>query len=537
MASIFSLYGNIFVENEEANKKIEETTKKGKNSSKSLAESLGDTAKTVGKIGTAVVGGATAVVTGLGAMATSVADSFGAIDDGAKKVGTSAEEYQKWSYASKLAGMEISKLETLMVKQQKSFADAKDGSKSMSEAYQRLGVDISNIGSSGDAFNEVIAKLADMEDETLRNALANDIFGKSYADLAPLLAEGSDGINAWKQEAQDLGAVMSGEMVEAGASFGDSIDRIKTGLGGVFNALVASLFPILQQVLQLVIDNMPIIQSMIDTLAPVLVGLLNSILPVFMDFVQMIFPLLMDLINQLLPPIAQIIQQLLPIFTELLAIMLPPIIEIVKALLPPLLEILNALMPLLKPLLDLIAWGINTVLMPIIGYITSVINLISKGLVVTIKALTPVVKGVLSVFKEVFGAIYNVVKAPINFVIEGINTFIKALNKIKIPDWVPSVGGKGINLPLIKKLKVGIDYVPYDEMPAVLHKGEQVLTKEEAQEYRQNKNIVVQSNNLTKEDMTDAFKEAIKSFKGKVVLDDREVGKFVIDTMEGVIYG
>ena len=81
-----------------------------------------------------------------------------------------------------------------------------------------------------------------------------------------------------------------------------------------------------------------------------------------------------------------------------------------------------------------------------------------------------------------------------------------------------------------------MDYVPYDEMPALLHKGERVLTKEEAREYNQNKNIVVQSNNLTKADITDAFKEAIKSFKGKVVLDDREVGKFIIDTMEGVIY-
>ena len=537
MASIFSLYGNIFVENEEANKKIEETTKKGEKSSKTLAESLGATAKTVGKIGTAVVGGATAIVTGVGAMATSVADSFGTIDDGAKKVGTSAEEYQKWMYAAKLGGLEASNFEKAMIKQQKAFADAKEGSKGMIEAYERLGININNIGSSGDAFNEVISKLADMEDETTRNALANDIFGKSYADLAPLLAEGSEGINAWKQECEDLGGVVSGDMVEAGANFGDVIDRIKTGLGGAFNMLIGSLFPILQQILQLVIDNMPIIQGMIDTLAPLLVGLLQTILPIFMDFVSTILPILLDLINQLMPFITNIIQTLLPIFAELLAILLPPLIQIISTLLPPLLEILNALMPLLKPILDLLTWAINTVLMPIINYLSSIINLIAKGLAVAIKGITPVVKGVLTVFKEVFGAIYNVVKVPINFVIDGINAFIKALNKIKIPDWVPGVGGKGINIPLIQKLRVGIDYVPYDEMPAFLHKGEKVLTKEEAQEYRQNKNIVVQNNNLTKEDIADAFKEAIKSFKGKVVLDDREVGKFVIDTVEGVIYG
>lgn len=496
MASIFSLYGNIFVENEEANKKIEETTKKGKNSSKTLAESLGATAKTVGKIGTAVVGGATAIVTGVGAMATSVADSFGTIDDGAKKVGTSAEEYQKWMYAAKLGGLEASNFEKAMIKQQKAFADAKEGSKGMIEAYERLGINIKEVGSSGDAFNEVISKLADMEDETTRNALANDIFGKSYADLAPLLAEGSEGINAWKQECEDLGGVVSGEMVETGANFGDVIDRIKTGLGGAFNMLIGSLFPILQQVLQLVIDNMPIIQSMISTLAPILVGLLQSILPVFMDFVNTIFPLLMDLINQLLLPISQIIEQLLPIFTELLAIMLPPIIEIVRALLPPLLEILDALMPLLRPILDLLTWAINTILMPIINTLSSIINLIGKGLIATIKALTPVVKGVLTIFKDVFGGIYNVVKAPINFVIDGINTFIKALNKIKIPDWVPAVGGKGINIPLIKKLRVGLDYVPYDEMPAILHKGERVLTKEEARDYNnETKNKTIQETN------------------------------------------
>ena len=35
------------------------------------------------------------------------------------------------------------------------------------------------------------------------------------------------------------------------------------------------------------------------------------------------------------------------------------------------------------------------------------------------------------------------------------NSFIRTLNKIEIPDWVPGVGGKGINLPLIPTLARG----------------------------------------------------------------------------------
>ena len=137
--------------------------------------------------------------------------------------------------------------------------------------------------------------------------------------------------------------------------------------------------------------------------------------------------------------------------------------------------------------MDLLTFAINKILNPIIKVISSIANVISKVLVGAIKALKPVVEGVKTVFEKVFGGLFNIVKAPINFIIDGINLFIKALNKIKIPDWVPAVGGKGINLPLIKKLRIGIDNIPYDEMPAILHKGEAVLNKEDAEEYRKNR--------------------------------------------------
>lgn len=171
-----------------------------------------------------------------------MADTAGDLDDAAKRTGTTAEEYQKWAYAAKLGGMEINTLEGLMVKQQKTFSDAREGVKASAEAYKRLGINIEDI-SSGQAFNLVIDALADMEDETTRNALANDIFGKSYANLAPLLAEGSEGIAGWKQEVVDLGGVMSNEAVEAGASFGDSLDRLQTRFDGLKNNLAGDFLP------------------------------------------------------------------------------------------------------------------------------------------------------------------------------------------------------------------------------------------------------------------------------------------------------
>ena len=64
-------------------------------------------------------------------------------------------------------------------------------------------------------------------------------------------------------------------------------------------------------------------------------------------------------------------------------------------------------------------------------------------------------QGAADAISNIFDGIVGIIKAPINFIIRGINTFIDGLNMIKIPDWVPGVGGKGINIPLIPELAEG----------------------------------------------------------------------------------
>lgn len=64
-------------------------------------------------------------------------------------------------------------------------------------------------------------------------------------------------------------------------------------------------------------------------------------------------------------------------------------------------------------------------------------------------------QGIVDIFGGIFDGIVAVAKFPINNMITLINGFIRGLSKIKIPKWVPSVGGKGINISEIPYLAKG----------------------------------------------------------------------------------
>lgn len=270
------------------------------------------------------VGAITALGAGLVNMATDMADASGDIDDMAQRTGTTAEEFQKLAYAAKLSGMETATLEKAMIKQQTAFADASSGNEAMIASYEQLGINISEVGSSSEAFDLVIGRLADMEDETERNALANDIFGKSYAELAPLLNQGSEGINKLKQEAVDLGGVMSNEAVEAGANFGDSLDAVKTATNGVFMEIGSQFLPILQKLLTWVLAHMPEIKKIIETvfraveIVVTIVGkAFDAILPILTtlyEWIEPYFPIIQEIVETTFGAIGKAVQIVTDIF-------------------------------------------------------------------------------------------------------------------------------------------------------------------------------------------------------------------------------
>jgi hypothetical protein len=88
-------------------------------------------------------------------------------------------------------------------------------------------------------------------------------------------------------------------------------------------------------------------------------------------------------------------------------------------------------------------------------------------------------KGLVDGVGKVFGGIVNFVKAPMNAIIDAINSAIKIINnmKIKVPDWVPGIGGQnwGFNIPTIPRLADG-GFVTGPTMALIGEAGPEVVT-------------------------------------------------------------
>ena len=181
-----------------------------------------------------------------------IAQSGDEIDKESQKLQISAELYQKLAYAMDMSGSSISDVSKGIKNITNELAKAETGTKGAGAQFEELGISLKNTdGTMKDAetvLMETIDALANMENETQRNKAANDIFGKSYSELLPLLNEGSDGIHALMQEAEDYGMVMSNDAVKASAEYDDSLTRLDGTVKGIKTRIVQEFLPSLTDI-------------------------------------------------------------------------------------------------------------------------------------------------------------------------------------------------------------------------------------------------------------------------------------------------
>lgn len=218
------------------------------------AASFGDVLK-ANVLGDLIIKGVDALVNGIkklgGALKEAVLDGAKFADEIntlAKQTGLSTDQLQEFRYMSGLIDVDLNTITSSMSKLTRSMAS---GSKDTAAAFAKIGVAVKdadgNLRNNKDVFNEVIDALGRMTNETERDALAMQLFGKSAQDLNPLILAGSAAITQFAQEAHDMGYVMDESSLNSLNSVQDAIDRVKMAGESVKNNLAQALAPTIEE--------------------------------------------------------------------------------------------------------------------------------------------------------------------------------------------------------------------------------------------------------------------------------------------------
>jgi len=217
-------------------------------SSARVSTALGGMARAAAAVGVA----ATAAVAGVVALTLRIADQADEIAKHSTRIGVSIESYQELTHAMELSGGSIAEASTGIRRLSANLLDASQGVATAVDAFAGLGIETTTAAGGLRSVDDVLADIADefaaMEDGSLKTARAMELFGRSGATLIPLLNQGSEGIAEMRQEAHELGIVISTETAHAAEALNDDLTRLKGVATGFANQLATHLIPRMRDV-------------------------------------------------------------------------------------------------------------------------------------------------------------------------------------------------------------------------------------------------------------------------------------------------
>lgn len=208
------------------------------------------------KVGAVALGALSAIAATTGAALVSMTKASANVGDelnkASQKTGVAVETLSGLRFAADLSDVSMEQLSTSMGKLARAQQDAATGSTTARTTFQALGVTYKEADGTLRPLNDVMLdaadKLAQMEDETKRAALAQEMFGKSGMQMLPLLNQGSAAIRAQMEEAKALGVVWTTDAAQGAEAFNDSLTRLGFAAEGFRNDIAQLLIPILSDV-------------------------------------------------------------------------------------------------------------------------------------------------------------------------------------------------------------------------------------------------------------------------------------------------
>jgi len=199
------------------------------------------------KVGIGMIAVGAAIGAGIFAMAKKFANAGDEVAKMAKRTGFAVETLSELRHVASITGTDLSSIEKATKRMSKSIIDADRGLETYARSFRELGLNIAELRtmSPEEQFWAISMAMAELEDVTMKAALAQEIFGKAGTDLLPMLAEGQAGIQALRDEAHELGVVFDEESAKAAEDFNDALQRLQTSVQGAGAAFIEDMMPTL----------------------------------------------------------------------------------------------------------------------------------------------------------------------------------------------------------------------------------------------------------------------------------------------------
>lgn len=284
--------------------------------------------------------------------------------------------------------------------------------------------------------------------------------------------------------------------------FGEKGVAVFDTFAGVFQKVVAAagqfvgfvnehIVPVVEDILELLVTTViPGIINGVQAAAPVVMEVfqaiadfIGGIIPIIGDFIAGIMPVISEVITfiqtYVLPIVGEvfnfIVQQVLPFIVQGIQQLGSIITTVLQAVLPVVQTVFTTIWNIIQPILQQVLTTVQAVLPAVLSIFQNVFNTIGGIISAVQQVLSGIIQfitgvfsgnwsqaweGIKSIFSGVWDGILSICKGVINGITGAVNVVIRGLNSLKVPDWVPGIGGKGINIPEIPQLAKGSKSTP-----------------------------------------------------------------------------
>lgn len=472
------------------------------------------------------------------------------------QTGVSTTALQEWGYAARFIDVEVDTMTGSMAKMIRQLATAKEGTGASAEAFSALGVSIT--GSNGellnsqDIFFSAIDALGKVGNETERDALAMQIFGKSAQELNPLIKAGSDELLRLGAEAQAAGLVMDETALGALGGFDDTMQRLQATLQGTAQNVAQIFLPALQSVASGAQEVMTTISSSlkdgfqpedIETIGLAISEKLSDGMQRLTEFLPSIISTVSDVLTKLMEFAVTYLPKLLPqLMTAAVALLtgalqaikdnIKAVAETVKILIKSFVQFITSNLPLVIDVAIEIIFavidGLVSAIPDLIAALPQIITAIVKGLITGIPKIMDVGVNLVKGLWEGIQAAGAWIWEKISGWIGGIWKDIKGFFGISSPS---KLMAETIGKPMVQGMALGItqnagliDSAIASLMPSAVNTSVNVTRRftdvtNSTASYRGNSGMVGA--------IVNGFKDAFQNSDTVIVLNDREFGRAV----------